>query len=144
VQILDLKMLFSMKTVTIVFILFLIVLGNNILSAQSIERSVIGASGFSYSGPTFQADCTTGEAVISTFSGGGIILTQGFHQPLILDSFCMGDFDNNGFVNVADLLIFASTLGCVGSCGLPDLDSNGNVNITDLLIFISVFGNICP
>ncbi len=133
-----------MKTGTFVLILFLIGLSAHNLSAQSIERSVIGSSGFSYSGPTFQADCTTGETVIATFSGGSVILTQGFHQPLVLDSFCLGDFDNNGFVNVADLLIFASTLGCVGTCGLPDLDSNGNVNITDLLIFISVFGNVCP
>jgi hypothetical protein len=133
-----------MKTGTIVLILFVLGLGAHNISAQSIERSVIGAAGFSYSGPTFQADCTTGETIISTFSGGSIVLTQGFHQPLILDAFCLGDFDSNGFVNVADLLIFASALGCNSGCGLPDLDENGIVNITDLLIFISVFGNICP
>lgn len=112
--------------------------------SQSIERSVISSFGFSYSGATLQADCTVGEVVTATGSNGGIIITQGFQQPMFAISTCLGDFDLNGIVNVVDLLIFTSEFGCVSSCGITDMDGNGAVNVGDLLIFTSVFGNICP
>jgi len=132
-----------MKTILQFFIGFSIFISQYQSAAQSIERSVIGSLGFSFSGAQFQADCTVGEVAIYTLGSPEITLSQGFHQPPQNSAFCLGDFDTNGFVNVADLLIFASALGCTISCGLPDLDESGAVNIADLLIFISVFGNEC-
>jgi len=57
---------------------------------------------------------------------------------------CPGDFDDNGAVNVGDLLIFNGAFGCPSSCGEPDLDGNGVVNVGDLLLFNSLFGTVCP
>ncbi|MDZ4824173.1 MAG: hypothetical protein SH856_11995, partial [Flavobacteriales bacterium] len=57
---------------------------------------------------------------------------------------CPGDFDDNGAVNVGDLLIFTSEFGCTSGCVDTDMDGNGAVNVADLLIFTSVFGNVCP
>jgi hypothetical protein len=56
---------------------------------------------------------------------------------------CPGDFDGNGAVNVADLLIMTAAIGCTSGCGEQDLDGNGAVNIADLLLFTSVFGTLC-
>ncbi len=57
---------------------------------------------------------------------------------------CTGDFDYNGVVNVADLLLLISAFGCTSSCGVFDIAANGVVNTGDLLVFVSVFGVICP
>ena len=130
-----------MKT-TVVCIVMLLVSGTSI--AQSIERHVISSFGFSYGGPQIQQDCTLGETIVASGQNGSIVLTQGFQQPFLSNALCPGDFDNNGTVNVADLLIFTGEFGCVSNCGLPDMDGNGAVNVSDLLLFLAVFGNICP
>jgi hypothetical protein len=55
---------------------------------------------------------------------------------------CLGDFDNNGNIDAADLLFFLSDFGCTGVCG-ADLNESNNVGAADLLIFLSLFGNSC-
>jgi hypothetical protein len=58
---------------------------------------------------------------------------------------CPGDFDNNGVVNVADLLLLISAFGCTSSCNsLFDVAPNGVINTSDLLVFVSAFGTTCP
>lgn len=51
---------------------------------------------------------------------------------------CDADFDNNGFVNAADLAYFKAHFGT--SDPNADLDGNGFVNAADLAIFKSLFG----
>jgi hypothetical protein len=67
---------------------------------------------------------------------------NGILEPYELFS-CPGDFNNDGFINIADLLTFIANMGCVGVC-VGDLDNSGGVGTSDLLFFISVFGTTCP
>ncbi|MDZ4822537.1 MAG: S8 family serine peptidase [Flavobacteriales bacterium] len=57
---------------------------------------------------------------------------------------CLGDFDGNGVINTADLLLFMGAFGCASSCGVFDFDGNDGVNVSDLLLFMAVFGTLCP
>lgn len=56
---------------------------------------------------------------------------------------CPGDFNNDGIINTADLLLFIAGFGCSSGC-IADLNGDDVVNTSDLLLFIAVFGNLCP
>jgi hypothetical protein len=56
---------------------------------------------------------------------------------------CPGDFNSDGVISVADLLIYLGEFGCEENC-TADFDLDGLVNIGDLLGFLSVFGAPCP
>lgn len=51
------------------------------LQSQSLERSVIGTAGSSFTNTNLSLDWTVGEISTSTLSAGNSLLTQGFHQP---------------------------------------------------------------
>ncbi len=56
------------------------------VTAQSIERQVIGATG-SYNEQSWGSlSATTGETVTETGISGNLIITQGFQQPLLSDT----------------------------------------------------------
>jgi hypothetical protein len=55
---------------------------------------------------------------------------------------CLGDLNNDGQINTADLLLFLSDFGCSGTC-IADLDGDGNTGTADLLLFLSLFGVAC-
>jgi hypothetical protein len=57
---------------------------------------------------------------------------------------CLGDLNNDGYINTTDLLLFISAY--VSSCsGCPaDLTGDGFVNTSDLLVFVSTYGGVCP
>ena len=57
---------------------------------------------------------------------------------------CIGDFDNNGVINTADILLFMGNFGCISGCGVYDIDNNGSVNTADLLLLMGYFGTVCP
>lgn len=56
---------------------------------------------------------------------------------------CPGDFNSDGLISVADLLVFLGEFGCEENCS-ADFDFDGLVNIADLLGFLSIFGEDCP
>jgi hypothetical protein len=89
----------------------------------------------------------SGENIIIAWSdtesiGGndGIYISRIHEWP----SPCPADFNNDGFINTTDLLLFVSSFGCSSSCGDYDLTGDDAVNATDLLIFIASFGSPCP
>ena len=61
--------------------LFLLLLASTCLSAQvTLERQVVGSLGQSFADGSLQISSTVGEAAVTTLSGDGLLLTQGFHQ----------------------------------------------------------------
>jgi hypothetical protein len=56
---------------------------------------------------------------------------------------CPGDFNNDGAISVADLLVYLGEFGCEVNC-TADFDADGVVSVTDLLGFLAVFGDPCP
>jgi hypothetical protein len=57
---------------------------------------------------------------------------------------CIGDFNDDGFVGITDLLILLGAYGCNSGCGEPDLSGDDIVGTADLLIFLSYYGTVCP
>jgi len=66
------------KRPVLFFTIFLMV--SSAAFGQSIERSVLGTSGGSFTNNTISLNSTVGEASISTLSAGDRLLTQGFQQ----------------------------------------------------------------
>ena len=64
------------------------------ISIESFAQSVISSSGNSTSNGDFILSWTIGEGVISTIGNNDIELTQGFHQPLIVDVITVGIEDD--------------------------------------------------
>ncbi len=56
---------------------------------------------------------------------------------------CVGDFNGDETISVADLLALLGDFGCVTNC-IADLNGDGVVNVGDLLGFLGIFGEECP
>ena len=63
----------------LLFILFIL------FSFNSLSQSVIASAGKTSSGNNFIISWTVGEVAIATLSNADKTLTQGFHQPLLVD-----------------------------------------------------------
>ena len=60
------------------------------------------------------------------------------------DAPCMGDLNNDGMRNVADLIIFLSAFGCNGDGCIGDFNKDGFTNSADLIeTFVIFFGTPC-
>ncbi|NQX92471.1 MAG: S8 family serine peptidase, partial [Flavobacteriales bacterium] len=55
---------------------------------------------------------------------------------------CAGDFNVDGSIDAADLLVFLGDFGCQLDCG-ADMDGDGEVSGSDLLAFLAVFDTDC-
>lgn len=60
------------------------------------------------------------------------------------DECCTGDFNCDGVVSVADMLILISEFGCVANNCQTDLDNDEIVGVADLQIFNQLYSTICP
>lgn len=56
---------------------------------------------------------------------------------------CLGDFNFDGVINAADLLMFLGNFGCTLNC-FADLTGDDAVNSADMLFFLGIFGTDCP
>jgi hypothetical protein len=56
---------------------------------------------------------------------------------------CPGDFNEDGSINSADLLLLLGGFGCMEDC-VFEMVEDDLVNIADLLAFLEVFGTDCP
>ncbi|MDA0732020.1 MAG: hypothetical protein O2837_04040 [Bacteroidetes bacterium] len=55
---------------------------------------------------------------------------------------CLGDFDSNGIITIADVLNVLGEFGCLLDCEY-DLDSDGFISINDFLILLQLLGSTC-
>lgn len=55
---------------------------------------------------------------------------------------CLGDFNQNGYIDTGDLLILLADFGCTTNC-LADLNGSGNTGTDDVLLFLPLFGSMC-
>lgn len=60
---------------------------------------------------------------------------------------CLGDFDDNGIVNMADFMLFGEVFGTrsldAAYNALMDMDSSGGIDVADFLLFANEFGTTC-
>lgn len=55
---------------------------------------------------------------------------------------CVGDLNSDQVINVADLLLLLSEIGCMADC-LYDMNADGIVNTADMLAFLALYGQNC-
>jgi hypothetical protein len=55
---------------------------------------------------------------------------------------CFGDFNTDGLIGIADLLILLGDFGCISGCGY-DMNGDGGVTTSDMLVMLAIFGTSC-
>ena len=56
---------------------------------------------------------------------------------------CPEDINNNGMVEVQDILLLLGEFGCLSSCSIGDVDDDGAVTASDMLMLLAAFGDNC-
>lgn len=56
---------------------------------------------------------------------------------------CAGDLNGDQHVDLSDLAIVLSNLGCSGGGGVGDLDTNGATDSSDLATELTRYGRVC-
>ena len=118
-----------------------------LLSTSANFKGQVSTDQFTFCTSNFEEVTTEGISVTSsigqpfftTLSGTTVGFTQGFQQPGYLN--CPGDFDNNGVINITDLLIF-NTVFSTNNLN-SDMNGDGFVGVTDLIVFITLIGTTC-
>jgi hypothetical protein len=121
----------------LVSILFTVIFSSS--NAQTVAPEITASAGGQGQVGAWRIDWTVGEAVVLTMEQVNVILTNGFHQN---NRFCLGDLNNDGNVNSADLGLFLAQLGCSNDC-TADFNFDGFVNTADLGLFLSALGTTC-
>lgn len=109
------------------------------LNAQEISRDALTSGGTFFYNTDLSLSVSYGQIVTPTYLGDPQNLTLAYQQP---DYYCFGDFDFDGTINTADLLIFLTGFGCTSFC-FTDLNFDDAANTADLLLFLIVFGTDC-
>ncbi len=91
------------------------------------------------------SDCNDGNALVyEGAEGTGQGLDNNCNGEIEPDEEggCPGDFNGDGVISVADLLVLLGDFGCTIS-RTADFDGNGVVCVGDMLGFLGVFGEEC-
>ena len=56
---------------------------------------------------------------------------------------CPEDLNNNGMVEVSDVLLLLSDFGCNTECSVADVNGDGSVSVADVLLLLAAFGEAC-
>jgi hypothetical protein len=93
-------------------------------------------------GATTQSIMTSLTGIYSVFITDQFGCTSTSAVPAILVNITQTDFNNDGFVDIDDYLLFVPLYGQQCSCP-QDLDGDGDVDIDDYLLFLPAFGSDC-
>jgi photosystem II stability/assembly factor-like uncharacterized protein len=87
-----------------------------------------------------QIDTTANTITAGTYGRGA------WRKELPAESVCIGDFDGDGGVTLADLAILLAHFGTTGGAAFADgdNDADGDVDLQDLASTLAVFGSVCP
>ena len=92
---------------------------------------------------TYPMGTTPVEWTVYDLSGNSATCTSNVVViPELNQDCCLGDFNCDGIVGIADLLIFMAEFGCNTGC-ITDLNGDGITGVGDQLIFLNLFGTIC-
>jgi len=56
---------------------------------------------------------------------------------------CPEDLNDNGMVEVSDVLLLLSDFGCDTECSVADINGDGSVSVADVLMLLAAFGEAC-
>lgn len=56
---------------------------------------------------------------------------------------CPEDINQNGTVEVGDLLLLLADFGCITDCSVADVNGDGSVSVADILLMLAAFGEDC-
>ena len=123
-----------------------------LLSYNGLSQSVISSAGSSNSSGDYLISWTVGETAVATISSSSTTLTQGFHQPLLVDVLPTGiekelQLEMRAFPNPTfDRVMFEGS-DPVGIYHVRVVDKQGrvleqkSVNSTDLMIEMRKYNN---
>lgn len=117
-----------MKTLLTLFII-LITLN---LSAQSIERQVIGSLGNTFTSSNLIVTSTVGEVAVATNSNANIMLTEGYQQAIVTVPSSI-----NGLSNFSKLALFPNP-----TTDIATLDIKANISLSTMVRVLSAEGKL--
>lgn len=132
-----------MKLKTTMFAVLLAAIFTASLAATDFDltwHTVDGGGGTSVGG-AFEISGTIGQPDAGTMSGGDFTLAGGFWSGSTEPSTptCLGDINNDGAVDVSDLLVLLGAWGSCPDCS-SDLNGDGVVDVSDLLVLLGAWG----
>ncbi len=114
----------------------------------TIDWHTIDGGGGASNGGTFELHGTIGQhdAGPPVLAGGKFELTGGFWAAATPKCACLGDMNNDGSKNAADVQQFVDCVLAGGSCLCADVDSMNGVTINDVPVFVAdlLNGAACP
>lgn len=115
---------------------------------SGVWESTDGGATWTKDGTDFP-NVNVGDLQIDT---GAVTITAGtygrgaWRKDLPTDSVCVGDFDHDGVITLADLAVLLAHFGTTSGANFDDgdTDADGDVDLQDLASTLAVFGTSCP
>lgn len=113
---------------------------------QQYHQQFIGAGAGPYSAPfTIPISGANRFLTLACTDSNGANSSDhaGFADLRLNVSLCIGDFNQDGSINLPDVSILLSNYGCTGAC-IGDVDFDSHVDLNDIAILLNLYGDLCP
>ncbi len=109
-------------------------------AAADIDWQVISGGGVRATSPSYVVSGTVGQTAVGSGTAGGKIGRHGFWQDFAVASFICGDVNNDGTVNVLDIIFLIDYKFKGGPApailASADVNSDGSINVLDIIFLI--------